>query len=137
MPGLRRPPNVLDWSEVGELFAPERPVDREAAELGNLHPAEMADALRKLPLSRRRVLARELEDDRFADLLEELDEDDQVRLVGGLDSGRLARGLAGRAADAAAELPGEFTRVRQAELLQAMDPEEAEPVRRLLNYLPD
>jgi CBS domain-containing protein/sporulation protein YlmC with PRC-barrel domain len=137
VPGLRRPPNVLDWAEAGELFAPERPVDREAAELGNLHPAEMADAIRKLPLSRRRVLARELEDDRFADLLEELDEDDQVRLVEGLDSERLARVLDEMEADDAADLLGEFTSVRQAELLHAMDPEEAEPVRRLLNYLPD
>jgi CBS domain-containing protein/sporulation protein YlmC with PRC-barrel domain len=137
MPGLRRPPNVLDWSEVGELFAPERPVDREAAELGNLHPAEMADALRKLPLSRRRVLARELEDDRFADLLEELSEEDQVRLVEGLDLERLARVLDEMEADDAADLLGEFTPGRQAELLHAMDPEEAEPVRRLLNYLPD
>jgi CBS domain-containing protein len=137
VPGLRRAPNVLDWSEVGELFAPERPVDREAAELGNLHPAEMADAIRKLPLSRRRVLARELEDDRFADLLEELNEEDQVRLVEGLDSERLARVLDEMDADDAADLLGEFTSVRQAELLRAMDPEEAEPVRRLLNYLPD
>src|ERR1700761_1837079 len=31
VPGLRRAPNVLDWSEAGELFASERPVDREAA----------------------------------------------------------------------------------------------------------
>jgi CBS domain-containing protein/sporulation protein YlmC with PRC-barrel domain len=137
VPGLRRAPNVLDWSEAGELFAPERPVDREAAELGNLHPAEMADAIRKLPLSRRRVLARELEDDRFADLLEELDEDDQVRLVEGLDLERLARVLDEMEADDAADLLGEFTPGRQAELLRAMDPEEAEPVRRLLNYLPD
>ena len=137
VPGLRRAPNVLDWSEAGELFASERPVDRQAAELGNLHPAEMADAIRKLPLSRRRVLARELEDDRFADLLEELSEDDQVRLVEGLDSERLARVLDEMEADDAADLLGEFTPGRQAELLRAMDPEEAEPVRRLLNYLPD
>src|ERR1700722_974779 len=137
VPGLRRTPNVLDWSEVGELFAPERPVDREAAELGNLHPAEMAHAIRKLPLSRRRVLARELEDDRFADLLEELDEEDQVRLVEGLDSQRLARVLDEMDPDDAADLLGEFTPGRQAELLHAMDPEEAEPVRRLLTYLPD
>jgi len=137
VPGLRRAPNVLDWSEAGELFAPERPVDRQAAELGNLHPAEMAHAIRKLPLSRRRVLARELEDDRFADLLEELDEEDQVRLVEGLDSERLARVLDEMDADDAADLLGEFTPGRQAELLQAMDPEEAEPVRRLLSYLPD
>jgi CBS domain-containing protein/sporulation protein YlmC with PRC-barrel domain len=137
VPGLRRAPNVLDWSEAGELFAPERPVDREAAELGNLHPAEMAAAIRKLPLSRRRVLARELEDDRFADLLEELSEDDQMRLVEGLDLERLARVLDEMDADDAADLLGEFPAVRQAELLRAMDPEEAEPVRRLLNYMPD
>jgi CBS domain-containing protein/sporulation protein YlmC with PRC-barrel domain len=137
VPGLRRSPNVLDWSEAGELFAADRPVDREAAELGNLHPAEMADAIRKLPLSRRRILARELEDDRFADLLEELSEDDQVRLIEGLDLEHFARVLDEMDADDAADLLGEFTPGRQAELLRAMDPEEAEPVRRLLNYLPD
>jgi CBS domain-containing protein/sporulation protein YlmC with PRC-barrel domain len=137
MPGLRRAPSVLDWSEAGELFAPERPVDRQAAELGTLHPAEMADAIRKLPLSRRRVLARELEDERFADLLEEMSEDDQVRLVEGLDLDHLARVLDEMEADDAADLLGEFTAGRQAELLRAMDPEEAEPVRRLLNYMPD
>lgn len=137
VPGLRRAPEVLDWSEAGELFASERPVDRQAAELGGLHPAEMAGAIRRLPLSRRRVLAAELEDERFADLLEELSEDEQVGLVEGLDSERLARVLDQMEADDAADLLGEFTAGRQAELLRAMDPEEAEPVRRLLTYQPD
>ncbi len=137
LPGLRRPPEVIDWSEAGELFASERPVDRQAAELGGLHPAEMAGAIRRLPLSRRRVLASELEDDRFADLLEELSEDDQVKLVEGLDQQRLARVLEEMEADDAADLLGEFSPSRQAELLHAMDPEEAEPVRRLLSYQPD
>jgi CBS domain-containing protein len=137
MPGLRRAPEVLDWSEAGELFASDRPVDRQAAELGGLHPAEMAGAIRRLPLSRRRVLAAELEDERFADLLEELSEDEQVRLVEGLDPERLARVLDQMEADDAADLLGEFSAGRQAELLRAMDPEEAEPVRRLLSYQPD
>jgi CBS domain-containing protein len=137
VPGLRRAPEVLDWSEAGELFASERPVDRQAAELGGLHPAEMAGAIRRLPLSRRRVLAGELEDERFADLLEELSEDEQVRLVEGLDAERLARVLDQMEADDAADLLGEFSAGRQAELLRAMDPEEAEPVRRLLSYQPD
>ena len=137
MPGLRRAPDVLDWSEAGELFASERPVDRQAAELGGLHPAEMAGAIRRLPLSRRRVLAAELEDDRFADLLEEMSEDEQVRLIEGLDIERLARVLDEMEADDAADLLGEFPAGRQAELLHAMDPEEAEPVRRLLTYQPD
>ncbi len=137
VPGLRRAPQILDWSEAGELFASDRPVDRQAAELGGLHPAEMAEAIRRLPLSRRRVLAGELEDDRFADLLEELSEDEQVKLVEGLDLGRLARVLDEMDADDAADLLGEFSAGRQAELLRAMDPEEAEPVRRLLTYQPD
>jgi CBS domain-containing protein len=137
VPGLRRSPDVLDWSEAGELFASDRTVDRQAAELGGLHPAEMAAAIRRLPLSRRRVLAAELEDERFADLLEELSEDEQVRLVEGLDPERLARVLDEMEADDAADLLGEFSAGRRAELLRAMDPDEAEPVRRLLNYQPD
>jgi Mg/Co/Ni transporter MgtE len=40
-------------------------------------------------------------------------------------------------ADDAADLLAEFSTTRQAELLGAMDPEEAEPVRRLLTYAPD
>jgi CBS domain-containing protein/sporulation protein YlmC with PRC-barrel domain len=137
VPGLRRPPEVIDWSEAGDLFAFERPVDRQAATLGGLHPAEMAAAIRRLPLNRRRVLAAALEDERLADLLEELSEDEQVRLVEGLDGDRLARVLDEMEADDAADLLGEFPAHRQAELLGAMHPEEAEPVRRLLSYEPD
>ena len=137
VPGLRRTPEVLDWSEAGELFASERPVDRQAAELGGLHPAEMAAMIRHLPLSRRRVLAAELEDDRFADLLEEMSEDEQVKLVEGLGLDRLAGILDEMDADDAADLLGEFPAGRRDELLHAMDPEEAEPVRRLLSYQPD
>jgi CBS domain-containing protein/sporulation protein YlmC with PRC-barrel domain len=136
LPGRRRPPVLLDWSEAGELFADERPIDRQAATLGGLHPAEMAAAIRKLPLSRRRVLAAALEDERLADLLEELSEQEQVRLVEGLDQERLARVLDEMEADDAADLLAEFSAIRQAELLGAMDPDEAEPVRRLLSYDP-
>ncbi len=137
VPGLRRPVDVLDWAEAGELFASERPVDRQAAELGGLHPAEMAAAIRHLPHSRRQILAKELEDDRFADLLEELSENEQVRLIEGLDLERVAGILDEMEADDAADLIGELPEGRQRELLTAMDPEEAEPVRRLLTYQPD
>ncbi len=137
VPGLRRAPDILDWSEAGELFASERPVDRQAAELGTLHPAEMAAAIRHLPLSRRQILANELEDDRFADLLEELSEDEQVRLIEGMDLERVAGILDEMEADDAADLIAELPEGRRAALLTAMDPDEAEPVRRLLTYQPD
>ena len=137
IPGLKRTPEVIDWSEAGELFAEERPVDRQAATLGGLHPAEMASAIRRMPLSRRRMLAEALEDERLADLLEELPEDEQVRLIEGLDSERLGHVLDEMEADDAADLLGEMSASMRAELLDAMDPEEAEPVRRLLAYQPD
>jgi CBS domain-containing protein len=137
VPGLRRAPEVIDWAEAGDLFADQRPLDRQAAALGGLHPAEMADSIRRLPLSRRKLLAAALEDERLADLLEEMSEDEQVRLVEGLDRVRLARVLDEMEADDAADLLGEFSAALQDELLGAMDPEEAEPVRRLLSYEPD
>jgi CBS domain-containing protein/sporulation protein YlmC with PRC-barrel domain len=137
MPGLKRSPELIDWSEAGELFAEERPVDRQAATLGGLHPAEMASAIRRLPMSRRRLLAEALEDDRLADLLEELPEDEQVKLLEGLDPVRVGRVLDEMEADDAADLLGEMSATERAELLAQMDPEEAEPVRRLLNYQPD
>lgn len=137
IPGRRRAPEVIDWSEAGELFALERSVDRQAATLGGMHPVEMATAIRQLPLSRRRTLAEALEDERLADLLEELPEDEQVRLVSELDPERLARVLDEMEADDAADLLGEMPVSERAELLDAMDPEEAEPVRRLLAYKPD
>jgi CBS domain-containing protein/sporulation protein YlmC with PRC-barrel domain len=137
MPGLKRTPEVIDWSEAGELFSEQRPVDRQAATLGGLHPAEMANQIRNLPLSRRRLLAEALEDERFADLLEELPEDEQVRLIEGLDPERVGRVLDEMEADDAADLLGEMSESEQEELLAAMDPDEAEPVRRLLRYEPD
>ena len=137
LPGRRRTPEIVDWSEVGELFANEPAAARQAAAIGQLHPVEMAEAIRKLPLSRRRVLAAAFDDDRLADLLEELSEDEQVRIVEGLDLDKAARVLDEMEADDAADLLGELPAIRRAELLGAMDPGEAAPVRRLLSYQPD
>lgn len=133
----RRAPRVVEWTEVQELFGGEHPNTRQAAAIGLLHPAEMAAAIRKMPLERRRVLAEALEDERLADLLEELSEDEQVRIVEGLDLERAARVLDEMEADDAADLLGEMSDVRRNELLGAMTPDEAAPVRRLLTYEAD
>lgn len=134
----RRTREVVDWTEASDLFTERRGgVGRQAAAIGQLHPVEMANAIRGMSLPQRRALAHALEDDRLADLLEELSEDDQVRIVEGLDLDRLARVLDEMEADDAADLLGELSGTRRAELLGAMDPEEAEPVRRLLTYPPN
>lgn len=130
----RHPPEIVEWSEVADLFAVEQPAVRQAVAIGLLHPTEMAEAIRRLPLERRRILARELEDERLADLLEELPETEQVRIVEGLDLEHAARVLDEMEADDAADLLGEMSAGRRDALLGAMAPDEAEPVRRLLSY---
>ena len=137
LPSRRKPPVIIGWEEARAVLRDERVGARQAAEIGHLHPVEMAEAIRKLPLSRRRVLADALEDERLADLLEELSEEEQVRIVENLDLERTARVLDEMEADDAADLLGEFTAERRRELLGAMDPDEAAPVRRLLRFRPD
>jgi CBS domain-containing protein len=139
-PGIlhaRRPPEIVDWEDVADLFTVERPSGRQAAAIGMLHPAQMAEAIRKLPPERRRILARALEEERLADLLEELPEEEQVRIVEGLDLEHAARVLDEMEADDAADLLGELPSGARDALLGAMLPGEAEPVRRLLSYPAD
>jgi CBS domain-containing protein len=133
LPG-RRVPEIVEWTEAAELFVEERPEGRQAAAIGQLHPTEMAEAIRKLPQERRRILARELQEERLADLLEELPETEQVRIVESLDLEHAARVLDEMEADDAADLLGELPTGRRDALLRAMAPDEAEPVRRLLSY---
>lgn len=129
-----RTPEVVGWDELADLFLADQPTARQAAAIGLLHPVEMAEAIRKLPLERRRVLAGALGDERLADLLEELPESEQVRIVEGLDLEHAARVLDEMDADDAADLLGELPTGQRDALLGAMAPDEAAPVRRLLTY---
>ena len=75
-----------------------------------------------------------MEDERLADLLEELPEDEQIRIIEGLDLERAADVLEAMDPDDAADLLGELPADERARLLEAMEPDEATPVRRLLTY---
>ena len=128
-----RSTRVVDWTAARAAFD-AGPVAGEVAALRELLPADVAAAVRRLPLERRRQLAEVMEDERLADLLEELPEDEQIRLIEGLDPERVAHVLEEMDPDDAADLLGELPHERQRELLRAMDPDEADPVRRLLAY---
>jgi CBS domain-containing protein len=113
--------------DVGEM-------GREMAGLRELHPSDLATRLRGMPLPHRRRVAAALEDEQFADVLEELSEEEQMELVEGLDTERVADLLEEMAPDDAADLLGEMSGVMRVRLLDAMEPDEAGPVRRLLLY---
>jgi Mg/Co/Ni transporter MgtE len=133
---LRRRPSfrLVDWSEVASLFAATTEMAAEAARLRDMHPSDVASVVRLLPLAKRRQLAQAMEDERLADLLEELPESEQLGIIEGLDLDRLINVLEEMEfddlADLLAEMPGEQRR----QVLAAMDEEDAEVMRRLLSY---
>lgn len=79
-------------------------------------------------------MAAALGDDRLADVIEELPEDDQVEILAGLDVGRAADVLEAMEPDDAADLLAGLPVERREELLQKMEPDEAADLRRLLTY---
>jgi CBS domain-containing protein len=131
--GRRRTFRIVDWDMVPSLFATTESAV-QAASLRDMHPSDVAAALRALPLMQRRQIAEMMEDDRLADLLEELPEDEQLRIIEGLDADRLLDVLEEMEYDDLADLLAEMPGDQRNRVLAAMDTDEADVVRRLLSY---
>ena len=78
-----------------------------------------------------------MDDERLADVLEELPEDDQKELLSYLAEERAADILEAMNPDDAADLLAELNPADQNRLLELMEPEESAPVKRLLAYSSD
>ncbi len=134
---LRRRPSfrLVDWDEadVLPLFATTE-MAAQAARLRDMHPSDVAAAVRALPLVQRRQLAEMLDDERLADLLEELPESEQLRIIEGFDLDRLLGVLEEMEYDDAADLLGEMPGEQRTRILDAMDAEEAQVIRELLSH---
>ncbi len=125
---------LVDADEVPTLFGTPSGMQAEAARLRELHPADVAAIVRRLPIDQRRQLAAAMDDERLADVLEELPEEEQVRIVEGLDRGQLERVFDEMEYDDLADLLGEMAPEAQEQMLGVMDDDDADVVRRLLSY---
>lgn len=129
----RRASRIVDWDEVAELFRTTEAA-AQAAALADLHPSDVAARIRSLPPAQRRQLADALDDERLADVLEELSESEQLRIIENLGRERLLSVLEEMewddATDLLAEMPGE----QRSQVLAAMDDDDAAVFRRLLSY---
>src|SRR5699024_9327979 len=76
----------------------------------------------------------ELSDERLADALEEMPEDEQVSILEAIGDERAADVLDVMDPDDAADVLAELDAQRSEQLLQMMEPEEAEDVRLILQY---
>lgn len=127
-------PAVVPWQECRGLFEPG-PLAEQLASLREMAPADLASAFEALPQSRRGQLAAALDDEELADLLEELPEQDQIRLLNSLNSiERSADVVEEMEPDDAADLLGEMPAEQRERLLTAMQAVQAEDLRRLLRY---
>ena len=133
---LRRRPSyrLVDYDEVPELFDAQTEMQAEAARLRQVHPAEVAAIVRALPVDKRRQLAEAMEDERLADVLEELPEAEQVRLVEQLDRDRLVGVFDEMELDDLADLLGEMAPADQERMIEVMDDDDADVIRQLLSY---
>jgi CBS domain-containing protein len=133
--GLRvHGPEIVPWQECHELFEPG-PLAEQLTSLREMAPADLATAFEALPVARRSQLAAALDDDELADLLEELPEEDQIRLLNSLGSDeRSADVVEEMQPDDAADLLGEMPLEQRERLLRAMQSVQAEDLRRLLRY---
>ncbi len=135
---LRRRPSyrLLDYDEVPGLFRSTAgsEIAAEAARLRDMHPSDVAAVVRSLPLTQRKQLAAVMDDERLADLLEELPESEQLRIIEGLDLERLTSVLEEMEYDDAADLLAEMPGEQRTRILDAMDDEDADVMRRLLAY---
>ena len=133
---LRRRPSyrLVDYDEVPALFDAPTEMQAEAARLRDFHPAEVAAVVRALPVDQRRQLAEAMDDERLADVLEELSEEEQIRIVSELDLDRLVGVFDEMEYDDLADLIGQMAPADQERMLGVMDEDDADVVRRLLEY---
>lgn len=132
-PLRRRTPQVVPWTEVADNFA-STPAQAQVAELHDLHPTDMFVRLQAMPLARRQQVVALLADEQVADLLEEMPDDEAVRLVDTLDLDRAAHILEEMEPDDAVDLLADLAEGDRSELLTRMRPEDSSPLRRLLAY---
>ena len=127
---------IVDWSEVPDFIEKPAPRDAEqqAMRLSELKAADVARELHDMDPLLRAAVVQAMDDDRLAEALEELPEDEQVDVINSLDTDRAADVLEEMDPDDAADLIAELDSVLAENILQRMEPEDARDVRTLLKY---
>ncbi|MGZ8749879.1 MAG: magnesium transporter MgtE N-terminal domain-containing protein, partial [Pseudonocardia sp.] len=129
---------VVSWRAVTGLTLTDRQgTEGLLAVFATMRAADVASTLTALPEKRRHEVVDALDDERLADVFEELSETDQRALLSHLSRDRAADVLEAMAPDDAADLLAELPDAESSVLLELMEPEESEPVRRLLAYSSD
>jgi Mg/Co/Ni transporter MgtE len=128
-----RSTQIVPWSDYPELFQAGTLAD-QLVDLREMHPTDLATAVEGMSPTRRSQLAAALDDEELADLLEEMPEQDQIRLLASVGLERSADVVEEMEPDDAADLLAEMPDDQRERLLTAMESVQAADIRRLLRY---
>jgi CBS domain-containing protein len=132
--GMRHNSTTVEpWDKYPELFK-TGDLAEQLAQLREMSPTDLANAVEALPDTRRQELVEVLQDEQLADVLQEMPEQDQVRLLAGLGLERSADVVEEMEPDDAADLLAEMPAEQRERLLAAMETIQAADLRRLLRY---
>lgn len=132
----RRSTNRLTgWQPILPFFQGGE-VARQTAEIREMKVPDAAEHVAAMSERDRSAVVEQLDDEEIAELLEELSDEEGAKLIETLDVERAADVLEEMEADDAADLLAELPAHEREELLGHMDPEDAAPLRRLLQYSP-
>jgi magnesium transporter len=102
--------------------------------LAEIHPADLARALREMPAADRTALVRRLSPEQAGAVLYEMDEETRLGLVEALEHGEVSRILDRMPPDEAADVVEQLPETRADQILDLMRREESQEVQQLLRY---
>ena len=102
-----------------------------------LHPADLADRLQRLPVEEARAILRQLPDEKAADVVAELDKEEATDLLAALTSTEVAEILEEMPHAEAADVAGELSPEQRKEVLAELPAADSAQVAALLRYPED
>jgi CBS domain-containing protein len=130
------PGQVIDWAAIQPFGAPGTSVRLRTTHEGlhRLRPGELADLLEDLDREQQQELLEALEPEEAADALEEMDPEELESLLRGAEPEQAARLVASMETDEAVEALRDLMEDEREELLEHMDSERASELETLLEY---
>jgi magnesium transporter len=110
---------------------------REKEQLGQLHPADIADILEDMDYKRRADFIKDLDAQQAVEALAEMDLDSQVEIIEQMDARHASDLLEEMSPDDAADILVELPAKQSEDLLNLMESEDAQDVRELMQYEDD
>lgn len=133
------PWNLIPWQVLQPLTPKVKAISLAVPwrVLGELHPADLADILRRVPREEGRRLFGDLDVKTAAGALPELPPDRQVELITAIDADKAADIIEEMPPDAASDVLGDLPVEKAKEILERVEAQEAEEIHELLAYEED